>query len=727
MLKPERNEPCPCGSGKKYKRCCGFVSPLARAGAKPRAIAQPTAIETSQLVGLLNDGRYAEAESAARALIDRFPALGFAWKVLGIAQLVLGKNAVDSLQGAAALLPNDADVFANLGNALHNAGRLDEAIASCRRALAIDPNSVEALNNLGNALMNSGRAPEAVECYLQAIRLRPSYAAAFCNLGNAQRSLGQLSASLQSCRHALKLDPRLIDAHGNLGNTLRDLGQLEEAVGSYREAVRLAPRHAGVLNNLGSVLRDLGRLDEAANSHWQALQANPNYADAYAKLGQALTDLGRPQDAVESFRRGLGLNPRDAQAQAAFAVTLRLLGRIADARSVCAKALELRPDLATAHAFAGDLAVDQGDLVRAEQSYRRALALNPDLPEAWLGLRHFARDDPQGWETTARRLLDQRQPLRIRIDLHYALGEHCDAAGQYAPAFGHYREANELSKRTGLRYDREAATRQVDRIIETYDDAWFAAAGAGDNDSRRPVFIVGMPRSGTTLAEQILASHPAVFGAGECPFWVGAEAAFDAAAKQQPVTPEVRAQIATDYLQLLGSGVGDAARVVDKMPSNTLALGLIHAMLPNARIIHMQRDPIDTCLSIYAHNFAHAHPYAVDLDDLVHQYREYQRLMAHWRRVLPAGTLLELPYEDLVADQEAASRRMLEFIGLPWDPVCLAFHTTARTILTHSKWQVRQPISAASVGRWRHYATHIEPLLSLQDGAGRAKRQATLN
>jgi len=716
VLKPERNEPCPCGSGKKYKRCCGFVPPLARAIANPRALAQPTAIETSQLVGLLNDGRYAEAQTAARALIDRYPALGFAWKVLGVAQLLLGKNAVDSLQGAAALLPNDADVFANLGNALHNAGRLDEAIASCRRALVIDPNSVEALNNLGNALMNSGRAPEAADCYVRAIRLRPSYAPAFCNLGNAQRSLGQLSASLQSCRHALNLDPRLIDAHGNLGNTLRDLGQLEEAVASYREALRLAPRHAGVLNNLGSVLRDLGRLDEAANSHWLALQANPNYADAYAKLGQALSDLGRPEDAVESFRRGLGLDPRDAEAHAALAVTLRMLGRIADAESVCRKALELRPDLAAAHAFTGDLAVDQGDLVRAEQSYRRALALSPDLPAAWLGLRRFAQDDPQAWENTARRLLGQRQPLRISIDLHYALGEHCDAAGQYAAAFAHYREANELAKRTGLRYDREAASRQVDRIIQTYDAARFAALSEGANASRRPVLIVGMPRSGTTLAEQILASHPDVFGAGECPFWVGTEAAFDAAAKQQTVTSEVRAKIAADYLQLLGSRAGSAARVVDKTPANTLALGLLHALLPNARIIHMQRDPRDTCLSIYAHDFARGHAYAADLGDLVHQYREYQRLMAHWRRVLPAGTLLDLPYEELVAEPEAASRRMVEFIGLPWDSACLGFHTTVRTILTHSKWQVRQPITAASIGRWRHYAAHIEPLLSLQAG-----------
>lgn len=716
MLKPERNGPCPCGSGKKYKRCCGSMPSTARAGSGPRPIAQPSAVETSQLVGLLSSGRYAEAETAARALIDRFPALGFAWKVLGIAQLVLGKNAVDSLQGAAALLPNDADVFSNLGNALHNAGRLEEAIASCRRALVIDPNSVEALNNLGNALMNFGRPAEAVDCYLRAIRLRPSYAPAFCNLGNAQRSLGQLPESLQSCRQALTLDPRLVDAHGNLGNTLRDLGQLEEAVASYREALRLAPRHAGVLNNLGVVLRDLGRLEEAANSHWQALQANPKYADAYAKLGLVLTDLGRSQDAVESFRRGLALNPRDAEAQASFAVTLRLLGRPADAENVCRRALELRPDLATAHAFAGDLAVDQGDLAQAEASYRQALALRPDLPEAWLGLRRLQRDDAQGWADTAQRLLQLRQPLRIRIDLHYALGEQCDAAGQYDAAFAHYREANELSKQFGLRYDREAASRQVDRIISTYDEAWFAANREAGNDSRRPVFIVGMPRSGTTLAEQILASHPAAFGAGELPFWVGAEAAYAATSQQQSVTPEQHAKITADYLQLLAQRAGDASRVVDKMPGNTVSLGLIHALLPNARIIHMQRDPLDTCLSIYGHNFANGHPYASDLDDLVHQYREYLRLMAHWRSVLPAGSLLELPYEGLIAEQEAWSRRLVEFIDLPWDPGCLDFHKTARTIMTHSKWQVRQPITAASIGRWRRYATHIQPLLALQSG-----------
>jgi len=716
LLKPERNEPCPCGSGKKYKRCCGAETGPARAFVHPRAIAQPTAIETSGLIGLMNAGRYAEAETAARGLIDRFPALGFAWKVLGISQLVLGKDAVDSLKGAAALLPHDADVFANLGNALHNAGRLDEAIASCRQALRIDPKSVEAFNNLGNALMNSGRAPEAVDCYLQAIRLRPAYAPAFCNLGNAQRSLGQLDESVQSCRHALTLDPRLIDAHGNLGNALRDLGRLEEAVASYREALRLAPRHAGVLNNVGAVLRDLGRLEEAATSHWQALQANPNYADAYAKLGQVLTDLGRPQDAVECFRRALALNPRDAAAHAAFAVCLRLLGRLADAESACRRALELQPALATAHALAADLAGDQGDFARAESSYRRALELNADLPEAWLGLRPY-QEDAQGWAATARRLLARRQPLRLAIDLHYALGEHSDREGRYDLAFGHYREANELTKTFGLRYDREAASRQVDRILETYDEAWFSASHEGANDSRRPVFIVGMPRSGTTLAEQILASHPDVHGAGECPYWVSAAASLDAAVQNQSLTAEMRAKVAADYLQLIGQRAGDARHVVDKMPRNAFVIGLIHAILPNARFIHMQRDPIDTCLSIYAHNFANGHPYAADLDDLVHEYREYSRLMAHWRRVLPAGRLLELPYESLVTDQEAWSRRMIEFLGLTWDPACLAFHETARPILTHSKWQVRRPITAASVGRWRHYAAHLAPLLALQTGA----------
>jgi hypothetical protein len=223
----------------------------------------------------------------------------------------------------------------------------------------------------------------------------------------------------------------------------------------------------------------------------------------------------------------------------------------------------------------------------------------------------------------------------------------------------------------------------------------------------RPVFIVGMPRSGTTLAEQILASHPAVFGAGELPFW-----GIALANSLDDSTTHV-SSLAHDYRRLLETVSTDALRVIDKMPTNFLALGLIHAALPNARIIHMRRNPIDTCLSIYFQDFETAYSYANDLEDLAHCYGEYRRIMSHWRSVLPQNTILEVPYEGLVEHQELWIRRMLEFIDLPWDPACLNFHQSRRTVSTASSWQVRQPLNNCSVERWRHYEPFLGPLLDL--------------
>jgi hypothetical protein len=231
--------------------------------------------------------------------------------------------------------------------------------------------------------------------------------------------------------------------------------------------------------------------------------------------------------------------------------------------------------------------------------------------------------------------------------------------------------------------------------------------------SERPVFIVGMIRSGTTLAEQILASHRAVFGAGELMFWNSAAAGYHPAAPGGALEARALSDLASQYLRLLKTLAADALRAVDKMPGNFLHLGLIHAALPHARIIHMRRHPIDTCLSIYFQHFESFHAYATDLEDLAHYYTEYLRLMTHWRSNLPPGTILDVPYEGLVGDQEAWSRRMLEFIGLPWDPQCIDFHRTERTVITASKWQVRQKLSNSSVNRWRNYEKFIGPLRGL--------------
>ena len=293
------------------------------------------------------------------------------------------------------------------------------------------------------------------------------------------------------------------------------------------------------------------------------------------------------------------------------------------------------------------------------------------------------------------------------------MGKFCDDTQDYDQAFAHYRRANELKKRFGQPFDRDNQQKMVDALVQYFTPEVTHCHWPGASDSERPLLIVGMPRSGTSLTEQIIASHPDTFGAGELRFWgkAGSEHKLATFAAQFDKAP--LAEIAQAYLAELDGYSKDALRVVDKMPSNFLKVGLIHAVFPNARILHTMRNPVDTCLSIYFQNFNLGHTYASDLEDLAVYYRQYHRLMAHWRAVLPKEVFLELPYEQLVEDQEGWSRKIIEFIGLPWDERCLEFYKTDRKVGTASNWQARQPIYKTSKERWRNYAPYVEPLLPL--------------
>jgi hypothetical protein len=324
-------------------------------------------------------------------------------------------------------------------------------------------------------------------------------------------------------------------------------------------------------------------------------------------------------------------------------------------------------------------------------------------------------EEDGAWLKGVEALLAKPLPLAQEIRLRYALGKYFDDLARYDEAFGTYRRANDLTKRYRSSYDPRKLTRRVDRVIGSFDAAFLRQRQSEASASELPVFIIGMPRSGTSLTEQILASHPAVFGAGELPFWNRCFNAFEAAVLKGESVPTMMSAMAHGYLERLRTFSETALRVVDKMPANFLYAGMIHAVFPRARIIHMQRHPLDTCLSIYFQNFFNMGAYANDLEHLAHYYREYVRITDYWRSLLPSSAFLEVPYEALVADQEGWTRRMLEFLGLPWDPRCLDFQDTDRVVITASRWQVRQRISSGSVGRWRNYEKHLGPLRHLTE------------
>ncbi len=610
--------------------------------------------------------------------------------------------------------------------ALLQAGRHPEVEALCRRLLERDPGAGPVWQLLAFALARQGR--DALPALTEAVRWLPGEPSVHLNLGNALARLGRFEAAAASFERALALEPAFAAAHQHLGETLARLGRLDAAAASLGRAIALQDPYPEAHHTLGMVLLKLARVEEAIASFARAAAQDPAFADAHAGLAAAQRRIGRLQDAIDAHRRVLQLEPGRVEAHTELATTLRLAGRAAEAEAACSHALALQPDNAAAVAVRAELLADAGRFAEAQSLFRRALQSDAGCLDAVTGLARVQRMSAAdaSWLTAARRLERGGLAPEAEMQLRYALGKYFDDLGDCDTAFGEYRRANELAKRLGPPHRRELVAAMIDALIGAHDAAWFRHERRAA-DTGRPVFIVGMLRSGTSLAEQILAAHPQVHGAGELSFWtsqlapaLAGTAPHGAAAQtDSPLRPgdaDLAAR-AGAYLAQLQRIAPQAARVVDKMPTNFLALGWIHAAFPRAKIVHLQRDPWDTCLSIYFQHFEAANTYANDLGDLAHYYQEYRRLMAHWRALLPPSCLLELPYEGLVGDLAAWTARLLDFLELPWDERCLAFHRVERRVLTASRWQVRQPINAAGVGRAARYAAHLGPLHGLREAA----------
>jgi tetratricopeptide (TPR) repeat protein len=564
--------------------------------------------------------------------------------------------------------------------ALFGSRQFGELQGAVTPALEAHPNSGWLWQMYGLALSGQGRDP--IAALEHAARLSPKTPGIHINLGNALARAGRQADAVTRYRRALALDSGIVEAHINLAHCLFGLAQHDDAIASYEQALQRKPGDEELIQHLaaahlgcGNSLRAQGRLEAAIAHYESAVAISPDYSAAHSNLGTAL----------------------------------RLAGLPGEASRVCLKAVELDPKLLAPLITLADIEADCGDFIGAERRLRQAIAIECDMPEAWAALAYVKRMSAEDslWLDKVRELAGSGLPAPQETVLRYALGKSLDDAGQYAEAASHYQRANVLARSFAARHDRGAVERTVDAFVRRYDAATLRRLRAGGLTSQQPVFIVGMVRSGTTLTEQILDAHPRVFGAGELNFW-------NEVASCAPLDSESRLAVtvrsaAARYLELIGTLASCAARVVDKMPGNFMHLGLIHAALPGARIIHMSRDPRDNALSIYFQRFEAMHTYANDLEDIAHFHSQYERLMAHWSAVLPASALLEVPYEGLVNDQKLWTRRMLEFIGLDWDPSCLNFERSVGTVRTASNWQVRQGLNRGSIGRWRHYEQWFVP------------------
>jgi tetratricopeptide (TPR) repeat protein len=624
---------------------------------------------------------------------------------------VSGNRAARRRQGAPA-----AEIIAAAEH--YRAGRLDKAEALCRKALQKTPDDINALHLLGVVSLERGHPERAIQLIGRALARNPRIAQAHGNLGNAYRAAGRREEADASYRRAIALEPNFAQAHANLGFFLYEQGDFTAALTSCRRAAELDPHNPQVLTNLGNVHRALGQLEMAEAILRRAVSLRPENADHHVNLGNVLMDLKRFEEAEACFRRAIALDPGLARAHYGFATRLGLAGDMEAAIASYREVLAASPGEKLAWNDLGRAMRALGRFEEAGDAFRRALDIDPDFADAYRNLaacRQLAADEGEIARLTALAARPEL-PIEDRAAAGFAVGKALDDAERFDDAFAAYAEANRLYREAraaaGDRFDAEALRQQVDATMARYTRDYFASVARWGSASEVPVFVLGMPRSGTSLVEQIAASHSRVFGAGELRDIGELAAELGPAPEEGDVRRLADAHLAR--LRALGSG---AERVIDKMPDNVFKLGEIATLFPGARVVFCRRDPRDICLSCYFQKFTAGQlTFSYDLADCARRYRETERLAGYWRGALPLR-MIEIEYEALVADLEGEARRLIEFLGLDWERACLDFHRTQRTVMTASSWQVRQPLYDRSVGRWRHYEPHLGPLFAALETA----------
>jgi len=610
------------------------------------------------------------------------------------------------------------DTLQMLGIKEGESGRFEEAEALIRQALKINRTSAVTSNNLGVILTKQIRPSEAIESYLRALELKSDFVEAHFNLGNAFREQGSLVEATKCFKRALELKPDYAEAYCGMGDALREGGNLSEAIETCRRAVELNPGFAEGYRSLGDALREGGNLSEAIDAYQRAVELNPDYDEAYRHLGVALREQAACINAKKNLSKDDGLKSDFVPDCKKLREALMEQGTLSEEIENCLKVVELKPDFAMAHNRLGSVLMEEGKLSEASDCYCRAIKLKGDYALAhsnYVTCRKFTMEDGIYGDRLEAFLAEAKTP-EDRSNLHFALGKIYNDFGRYDDSFQHYSSFNRFERKK-FTYHKEYFSSYVDRLIGTFPAGFYGVKPWTGTDADLPVFILGMPRSGTTLIEQIISSHPLVHGAGELDCLDGIVKKLKE--RYKTAYPECLKSISLDdlrdqadyYLDYLRDLSGDSLRITDKMPQNFRHLGFISLLFRSHRVIHCRRNPLDTCLSIFFQKFSvKGHPYAYDLGELGHYYLDYDRLMAHWRKVLPPEMMMEINYEDVVERPEEMCRKLIAFSGLEWDDRCLKFNENLRTVRTASFWQVRQPLYKTSKERWRKYEKHLGPL-----------------
>lgn len=670
----------------------------------------------------IDAGELPFAEGILAQVLNKQPENPRAMHLMGIIAHRVGRTelGLELIGKAIAKLPDEAQFHSNRGEMCRLLKRLDEAIAHGERAVALAPDSAAAHSNLGIAYYDRKDYERAEACQRKALALNPKQLAALNNLGSILRGRQDRQGAMSFYHEALALNPNYLESLNNLGTLLIEEKDPDKAILFLLKAIGIKPDYAEAHNNIANAFLLKEEYDKALAGYNKALRLNPNYPEAFLGLARVYKEKDKLDDALLNAKRGLEINPDKPESYSLLGDIYLKQARYEECEAAYRQALSLDPDLLSAHLGLGQLQMEQGELALAQETFQRSIEIGADeiAPHVFMAqIRKIQTDDPifSRLEREAEHI-DSMPPTKA-MALHFALGKVYDDQHDYDRAFPHFLAGCRI-KRGRVQYDAAIHARTCQNISNFFTRENIARLRGAGHPSTLPIFVLGMPRSGTTLTETILASHPDVFGAGELrdllaianqPIPGVQSEGFPLS--MQGLTRDDLTQMGARYVARLRKHDANARHITDKMPANFMALGLIHLMLPNAKIVHVKRNPADICLSAFTKHFNNSQYHSYDLREMGLFYVDYARLMEHWRQVLPANAFFEVRYEDLVAEPESQSRRLVDYCGLQWHDACLTPHKTERHVKTASVTQVRQPVYTSSVERWRRYERHLQPLL----------------
>lgn len=612
--------------------------------------------------------------------------------------------------------PGEVNFLALLGASLTRQGRPGDAEEFLRQVVDADPDYAKGHEQLGEALLELGRPVDAIESFRRALELNPAFDAAQLKLGQTLLSLGREAEAKDVMESFVRQKPhrRLLAEAAELHRG----GRYKEAEKIYRDILKQDPDNVSAMRLLALLAMKLEHYRDAVVLLKQVVRLAPDFRVALLDLGHAQTELHELEDAVETIQRAIALEPGSYGGYIALANALARSSRTSDAVAAYRKAIELRPEVAGTYLGLGNVLKTLGHQREAIDAYRKGISIQPAFAELYWSLSNLKtfRFDPAEIEAMKAELA--RPDLEDGATVHFcfALGKASEDAGDYDRAFEYYERGNML-RRKQESYDPVHTEVIGERIREVFTREFLEQAGGSGHGGVRPVFIVGLPRSGSTLIEQILASHTQVEATHELPEGGRLIKFIDRRSVGRTQYPEAVRQFSAEDFERLGKRYDDETRryrsgapyFIDKMPNNFANLGLLSLILPNAVFINAMRDPMDTCLSCYKQLFARGQSFTYDIEDLGYYYLEYRRMMDHWHAAMP-GRILDVRYEDVVEDLDRQVRRLLDHCGLPWDDACLDFHNTKRAIRTASSEQVRQPLYADAVQHWQKFGKVLNPL-----------------